>query len=65
MTVQAIPLLLLHVRSRRHWHKVLQAERPLCVNFLLTRTAGEDRFLAAAASALAFSYFSILGVTED
>ena len=48
-----------------HWHKVLQAERPLCVNFLLTRTAGEDRFLAAAASALAFSYFSILGVTED
>jgi hypothetical protein len=48
-----------------HWHKVLQAKRPLCVNFLLTRTAGEDRFLAAAASALVFSYFSILGVAED
>jgi len=45
------------------WHGVLKAERPIYANFLLTRAAAEDRLLATAADALAYSFFSVLGVT--
>lgn len=45
------------------WHGVLKAERPLYASFLLTPESAQDRLLATAADALAFSFFSVLGVS--
>ena len=44
------------------WHRVLEAKRPIYANFLITPAAAEDRLLATATDALAFSFFSILGL---
>jgi hypothetical protein len=45
------------------WHQILNAERPIYANFLLTPQAGEDRLMATTADALAFSFFSFLETT--
>jgi hypothetical protein len=48
--------------SLHHWHELLKAERPIYGNFYLTRESTEDRVLSTAADALAFSFFSVLGI---
>jgi hypothetical protein len=47
------------------WHEVLKAKRPIYATFLLTPASAEDRVIATAASALANSFFSTLGITEN
>lgn len=48
--------------SLHRWHDLLKAKRPLYATFLLTPTSVENRVIATAASALAASFFSNLGV---
>ena len=45
------------------WHEVLNQTRPIYATFLLTPASAEDRVIPTAAPALAFSFFSMLGMT--
>jgi hypothetical protein len=47
------------------WEELLKVQRPIYANFLLTRNAAKDRLLGPASAALAFSFFSILGVVDE
>ena len=51
--------------SLHNWHNVLEAKRPVHANFLLTPASANDPLIPSAASALAFSFFSILGVVDN
>jgi hypothetical protein len=53
-----------HPISLHDWHKVLEAERPIYANFLISPEGAQDRLLAQAADTLAFSFFTILGQAE-
>ena len=48
----------------QQWEVLLKVKRPIYGNFLLTRNSSKDRILGPASSALAFSFFSVLGVVE-
>ena len=51
--------------SLHNWHNVLEAKRPVHANFLLTPGSSKDPLIPPGASALAFSFFSILGVVDN